>query len=318
MNEFSLINTYFSSIRHDRSDVVFGIGDDAACMQVPAGKQLLVSCDTLLAGVHFLSSWDAYDIAYRAVMVNVSDIAAMGGTPSWLSLALTLPDSDEVWLARFSKGLNDALSRFDIALVGGDTTRGSLAMTLTIHGLIPEGQALRRSGASPGDLIYVSGELGAAALAVWDLTHPLMLPKDRAIAMDKLLHPQPRIDLGPALCAFASAAIDISDGLSADLNHICVQSKVGACIELDTIPIHPLLKQYEVEKTFDFVLRGGDDYELCFTVSPQHETSLIQALTQAGIKAYPIGVIEEQPGLRVQKSKDTQATSYEPLGYSHF
>ena len=318
MNEFSLINSYFKSIAHDRKDVIFGIGDDAACMQIPVGQQLLVSCDTLLADVHFLSSWDAYDIAYRAVMVNVSDIAAMGGTPTWLTLALTLPDTNDHWLDRFSKGLSDALSRFDMALIGGDTTRGPMSMTLTIHGLIPEGKAVRRCGASPGDKIYVSGVLGAAALAVADLTAQHLAPKDKDVAMDKLLHPEPRIDLSTAVGAFASAAIDISDGLGADLNHICVQSTVGACLVLDSLPVHPLVQQYQPLNALDIALSGGDDYELCFTVPPENEAGLLQRLSKAGLICYPIGVIEEQLGLRVKINNAAIATAYEPKGYSHF
>lgn len=317
MNEFSLINTYFKTITHQRDDVILGIDDDAACLSIPPGQQLLVSCDTLLVDVHFLSTWDPYDIAYRAVMVNVSDIAAMGGTPSWLILALTLPDTNDAWLAGFSRGLRDALNRFNIALVGGDTTRGPLSMTLTIHGLVPEGQAVCRHGAQPGDKIYVSGELGAAALAVADLTSKRMNHIDRAEAMKKLLSPQPRLDLAEVLRLFATAAIDISDGLSADLNHICVQSKVGACLMLDSLPVHPLLKHYEPEQALDFVLGGGDDYELCFTVPPEDEAHLLEALVDAGLTCYLIGVIEEQPGLRL-RSKDGQVSAYEAKGYRHF
>lgn len=317
MGEFSLITTYFNAIPHNRKDVIFGIGDDAACLQIPGGMQLLVSSDTLVAGVHFLSSWNAYDVAYRAVMVNVSDIAAMGGSPCWLTLALTLPEYEEHWLQHFSQGLRDALGRFNIALIGGDTTRGPLSMTLTIHGLVPEGCAIRRSGARPGDKIYVSGELGAAALAVANLDHQDMGVVDNTILMKKLLHPEPRIDLGYDLQTFATAAIDISDGLSADLHHICVESHVGASLYCDSIPIHPLVRKYQGDNALNFALSGGDDYELCFTVAPKNEEQLLVNLSKIGLVCYPIGVIDAQPGLRIKTSTGA-IIPLEPRGYSHF
>jgi thiamine-monophosphate kinase len=317
MNEFSLINTYFKSILHRREDVVFGIGDDAACLEIPAGMQLLVSTDTLVADVHFLSEWDAYDIAYKAVMVNISDIAAMGGEPCWMSLALTLPALDEAWLKRFSQGLRNALSQYNVALIGGDTTRGPLSMTLTIHGLIPAGCSVRRSGASPGDKIYVSGTVGAAALAVANLKTNHLDATDKAALMAKLLHPKPRVDLNLVMQAYATAAIDISDGLSADLCHICEESNVGATIVSEDIPIHPLVKKYQGENALDFALGGGDDYELCFTVATKDEGQLLKMLAKEGLGCYCIGVIDEQPGLR---AKDSEGKSIElkPQGYSHF
>ncbi len=317
MDEFSLIDTYFKVITHYREDVIFGIGDDAACLHVPPGMQLLVSCDTLVADVHFLSTWSAYDIAYKAVMVNVSDIAAMGGSPCWLTLALTLPTLDEKWLQQFSQGLRDALNQYQIALIGGDTTRGPLSITLTIHGLVSEGRVVRRNGAVPGDKIYVSGELGAAALAVACEARHDMDESDKATLMEKLLHPTPRVDLGRDLQAFAHAAIDISDGLSADLHHVCHESHVGACLALDNIPIHPLVKKYQGNNALDFALRGGDDYELCFTVAPKNEEQLLASLAHAGLCCYCIGVIEEQPGLRA-KTSEGESISLKPRGYSHF
>ena len=317
MDEFSLINTYFKSILDNRDDVILGIGDDAACLQIPVGMQLLVSCDTLIAETHFLSTWDAYDIAYKAVMVNVSDIAAMGGSPCWLTLAVTLPTFDEHWLKRFSQGLQDSLSRYSIALIGGDTTRGPLSMTLTIHGLIPEGKMVSRHGAAPGDKIYVSGELGAAALAVASSTRQDMSPIDIAILMEKLLHPEPRVDLNRDLQSFATAAIDISDGLSADLNHICMASGVGACLILDSIPVDPVVKKYQRERAIDFALSGGDDYELCFTVAPKNEELLLLSLAKSGLRCYPIGVIEHQQGMRMTLLSG-ETVVLEPRGYKHF
>ena len=317
MNEFSLIDRYFKSITHPRRDVVFGIGDDAACLRIPDGMQLLVSTDSLVADVHFLSSWDPYDIAYKAVMVNVSDIAAMGGEPSWMSLALTLPAPDETWLQRFSQGLQDSLSQYNVALIGGDTTRGPLSMTLTIHGLIPEGCSVRRGGASPGDKIYISGAIGAAALAVANLKSNHIARTDNVVLMEKLLHPMPRVDLHHVLQTYATAAIDISDGLSADLYHICEASNVGATILTEAIPVHPLVKKYQGENALDFALGGGDDYELCFTVAPEDDVQLLMMLAKEKRACYCIGVIEKEPGLRA-KDRKGKHIELKPKGYSHF
>lgn len=317
MNEFSLIDLYFKKSALQRADVVFGIGDDAACLDIPVGQQLLVSTDTLVAEVHFLSSWDAYDIAYKAVMVNVSDIAAMGGQPVWMSLALTLPELDEAWLGRFSEGLHETLGQFGIALIGGDTTRGPLSLTLTIHGFIPEGKAVRRSGAKPGDKVYISGDLGAAALAVAYLYTEEINVLDKAALMNKLKYPKPRVDLASLLQNYASAAIDISDGLSADLNHILVASGVGACLEAHLIPAHPLVQKYRGDEAIRFALTGGDDYELAFTVPAEKEDSFLAKIGESGLKIYPIGVIEKQTGLRLKDAKG-EISPMIPSGYSHF
>lgn len=317
MNEFSLIKDFFKKSAIARDDVILGIGDDAACLQVPVDQFLLVSTDTLVADVHFLSSWDAYDIAWKGVMVNVSDIAAMGATPCWLSLALTLPEIDSHWLTRFSEGLHKALGKYNIALIGGDTTRGPLSMTLTIHGLTPKGKQVTRKGAQPGDTIWVSGELGAAALAVKFLQQPLCSPSEFAILLDKLQHPMPRVDLGLILQRYASAAIDVSDGLSADLNHICEESRVGACLSLNDIPVHSLVDKYQGKDAIIFALSGGDDYELCFTVPSHHNDAFKEALMQNNLTCYPIGVIEKEFGLRaINIPGETVALT--PQGYSHF
>lgn len=312
MNEFSLISQYFHAISPYRDDVVFGIGDDAACLSVPHDMDLLVSTDTLVEGVHFLKDWDAYDIASRAVRVNVSDMAAMAATPCWVSLSLTLPSADESWLQRFSQGLADTLHHFHIALVGGDTTRGPLVITLTIHGLVPKGKAVRRCGAKAGDIIVVTGHLGAAALAV-HMSSPQLDEAFRAVLMHQLLHPTPRLDFINYLQQHATASIDISDGLSADLNHILEASHVGACIELSAIPIHPLVQTLQGEKALDFALSGGDDYQLCFTVP---STSL-PMLNNDGLDYHCIGIIESEPGLRA-KTLQGDIVSLAAKGYAHF
>jgi thiamine-monophosphate kinase len=316
MDEFSLIERYFKAPAHLRDDVIFGIGDDAACVKVPEGYELLISTDTLVAQVHFLDSWDPYDIALKAVMVNVSDLAAMAASPCWLSLSLTLPHADSEWLQRFSQGLHDSLRRFDIALIGGDTTCGPLSLTLTIHGLAPVGRSVRRDNAKVFDKIYVSGEVGAAALAVTCLDRDDIPSVDKSLLMRKLKHPDPRIDLQAVLQEFASAAIDISDGLSADLSHICTSSGVGACIQETLIPIHPLVKKYQPLEALDLALTGGDDYELCFTVPAHKEPAFLTKVRELQLNCHCIGMIEEEPGLRLR-----QGESVKPIpakGYRHF
>jgi thiamine-monophosphate kinase len=303
MNEFELIQNYFKSLPTPRGDVVIGIGDDAACLRVPQGCSVLVSTDTLVSGVHFLPTWNAYDIAYRALMVNLSDLAAMAAEPCWFLLALTLPTVDEAWLESFALGMSDVIQSFGIALVGGDTTQGPLSITITMMGLAPVDKALKRSGAQPGDEIFVSGELGAAALAVETLNE-----NNHPMAMEKLLHPKARVDLIPYLRQYATSAIDISDGLSADLNHLCVASNVGACLMQDQIPLHASL---------ELALHGGDDYELCFTVPAEKKKQLTKDLKQKGLKCYPIGVIEEEKGLRIEDADGNRQTLI-PKGYRHF
>ncbi|MCW8469543.1 thiamine-phosphate kinase [Fluoribacter gormanii] len=317
MDEFSLIEHFFKPLDYERDDVLLGIGDDAACVRVPHKMNLLVSMDTLVSGVHFLPHWNAYDIACRSVMVNVSDMAAMAANPSWVTLALTLPELNRQWLTLFVQGLKDSLNQFDMTLIGGDTTHGPLSITLTIFGTAPIGTTISRGGAKPGDIILVSGELGAAALAVKLLENQNISEQDKVELMDKLLHPKPRIDLIEFLRGHATAAIDISDGLSADLNHICVASGVGACLNKETIPIHPLLDKYWTDNAVDLALTGGDDYELCFTVPEYRLSSLINDLNSADLRCYPIGVVEERAGLRM---KDANNHYYEltPKGYSHF
>lgn len=317
MNEFSLIDQFFKTLTIKRSDVLFGIGDDAACLQIPQGNNVLVSTDTLVSGIHFLPEWEPYDIACKAVMVNVSDMAAMAAEPCWVTLAITLPEMDLPWLESFTRGLNDSLKKFNIALIGGDTTHGPLSITLTIMGLAPHGQAVKRDGAKPGDVIFVSGQLGAAALAVQFLNEQNVSQKDTDELMQKLLHPEPRVDLKTILRSYASSAIDISDGLSADLSHICVASGVGACLINEAIPIHPLLNKYLADQAVDLALTGGDDYELCFTVSAQILDSFLNDLKRANLTCYPIGVIEEEHGLRI-KSSDNICKELKPKGYSHF
>lgn len=317
MNEFHLIDQFFKSLPRIRQDVVLGIGDDAASVRVEAGMELLVSTDTLVSGVHFLPDWNPYDIAVRSMMVNISDMAAMGAEPCWVTLALTLPEIHSPWLSEFASGLRDSLETYQIDLIGGDTTRGPLAITITILGQAPVNKAIKRSGARAGDLIVVTGALGGAALAVQDLPQPFLETEDRQTLMDSLLRPKPRVEWRSILRNYASSAIDISDGLSADLHHICHASGVGASLSRTSIPLHPLLPVYLKEKAVDLALTGGDDYELCFTVSPNHLEALTNDTEQSGLRAYPIGVIENASGIHLVL-EDGRRTTYQPKGYSHF
>jgi thiamine-monophosphate kinase len=325
MNEFELINKYFKALPSE-SPVLLGIGDDAACVEVPANDQLLISTDTLIADRHFHSDWDAYDVAWKSIMVNISDIAAMGGIPKWISLALTLPSIDTPWLDRFSEGIKAAFKKYKLTLIGGDLTKGFLSITITIHGLIPKNKAIKRAGARSGDGIWLTGELGAAALAVYfdsaGIDHPLEVRLQKFAEelnqlMDKLKHPIPRVDMASILQTYASACIDISDGLSGDLNHICEASQVGACLISENIPIHPLVKKYQKELAVSFALSGGDDYELCFTVPSEKEIDFIKALKQQQLQAYKIGTIEEKKGLRILDDKNN-LIALQPKGYMHF
>lgn len=317
MDEFSLIADFFKSKAIQAPNVVVGIGDDAACLQVPSGMDLLVTTDTLVSNVHFLPQWNPYDIACKAVMVNVSDIAAMGGIPCWASLALTLPHIDTTWLSAFSSGIQKSLEKFNIALIGGDTTKGPLSITITMHGFVPSGKAVKRSGAKAGDLIFVTGELGAAALAVKGLTTHTIEPLHQEFLMQQLNHPVPRVDLSSLLRKYATSAIDVSDGLTQDLNHICMSSQVGASLIKEAIPIHPLVSQYLKQDALAFSMQGGEDYVLCFTVSKAQVDSFLNEMTKVNMICYCIGSIEKEPGLRFK----IREGEFEPCyysGYKHF
>lgn len=329
MGEFELIRRYFAApeLQQSRRDVCVGIGDDCALIAVPQGKQLAVSVDTSVAGVHFLPEAPAHSIGWRALAVSLSDLAAMGAQPAWFTLAISLSEVDEDWLAEFSRGMSDLSQRYGVALVGGDTTRGQLSMSVQVQGYVSQGAAWRRKGAKPGDIIYVSGKLGTAAaglrIAQNLLDKGLPLPdldalnaedsafseSDRA-ALKAYLYPEPRFDLITSLSSRVSSAIDISDGLLADLGHILSASGVGASLDHNRIPCfdHP---EVSAELCSEAALAGGDDYELCFTVSPQRRLELEVSASQCGADLHPIGVITAQKGIR-------GVASSEQVGFDHF
>jgi thiamine-monophosphate kinase len=251
------------------------------------------------------------------VVVNISDMAAMAAMPRWLTLSLTMPTSDEVWLQQFAAGLKDSLQAYDVMLIGGDTTRGPLNISMSILGIVANGMAVTRKGAKAGDRLYVTGQLGLAACALAGLTRVDLADDDRRCMLRKLHAPNPRVDLAKYLSAYASAAIDISDGLFQDLQHICAESMLGATIYADAVPIHPLLSHYMPDTAFNMAMTGGDDYELCLTVPQQHEQTFLAAIEAAEIICYPIGVMQSTPGVQVVAGNG-MAMVGDFHGYRHF
>lgn len=315
MNEFDLIKHYLATQKKQRHDVVIGIGDDAAIVSIPTGTQLAVTTDTLIAGVHFPLSTSPFDIGYKSLAVNLSDLAAMGAAPAWVTMALTLPQADEAWLQAFCDGFFTLANRCQTQLIGGDLTRGALSITVQAMGLLPAGKAMLRSGAKPDDLIYVTGTLGDAGGALLALQQSL--PVDTALAA-RLNKPEPRLAQGQALLDIATACIDISDGLTADLSHILEASNTGAVIFVDHLPLSQILRQTAGdEKALALALTAGDDYELCFTVSPEKRTALEQRLSSLPCSFTCIGHITAHTGLTLQYSN---GNSYHGKtdGYQHF
>ncbi|MEQ1668595.1 MAG: thiamine-phosphate kinase, partial [Sulfuriferula sp.] len=263
-SEFNLIQQYFS---RPTPDVVLGVGDDCALLQPSPDMQLAVSTDSLVAGVHFFANADPALLGWKSLAVNLSDLAAMGATPRWCTLAISLPEVDEDWLAAYADGLYRCADAYQIRLVGGDTTRGALSLTLTVIGEVPAQQALRRDGAQVGDVIWVSGTLGDAAFALAAIEGKLQLSDVDMASLTQRLHaPIPRVALGLALRQIAHSAIDISDGLMADLAHVLARSQVGAVLHYAALPTSEIVSDLAAHPAYDrCVLAGGDDYELCFT-----------------------------------------------------
>jgi len=279
-DEFAIIDQYFADIGDSADSVLLGVGDDAAVVNVAPGHQLIISMDTLVEGVHFPVDTDPADIAYKSVAVNLSDLAAMAADPAWFLLSLTLPKSDPQWLSQFATGLRQIANDFNLSLIGGDTCRGALSITIQIAGLVPVGQFVTRQRARPGDLILVSGELGNAGLGLALKQGQVDLPQDlHRRCLMALNRPQPRLELVPFLRAFASAAIDISDGLQGDLAHVLKASHCGARILRDSIPVNAWIAQ---QQAYQYALGAGDDYEICCCVPARHQPEI-----SAWNKAHP-------------------------------
>ncbi len=316
MTEFELIRTFFARQPVSRIDVIAGIGDDAALLHPPAGQQLAVTSDLLVSGVHFLPDADPFSLGHKALAVNLSDLAAMGAEPAWFMLNLTLPKADARWLEPFCRGMFRLAREHNVQLIGGDTSRGPLAIAVEAHGFVPGGKALRRSGARAGDRVYVTGTLGDAAMALRHRLGGIRLAQDElTVLSERLDRPTPRVREGMRLRDIASSAIDVSDGLVADLGHILEMSRVGARISLDKIPVSPVCRAHIPETGWDTVLATGDDYELCFTVPENHIAALEKLQPVCGFHC--IGVIEAEPGLRVV---DEAGKPYPPSqsGHDHF
>jgi len=295
VGEFDLIQRYFADQIQSANGVELGIGDDCALLNVPEGECLAVSTDTLVSGVHFFPDVDPFSLGYKSLAVNLSDLAAMGAAPRWVSLALTLPEVSESWLADFAKGFFLLADKHGVTLVGGDTTKGPLSITISVKGTVPPSLAMRRSGTKPGDFIYVSGTLGEAALAVQQRLHGLPLePSAIEQFKKKLEFPTPRCELGMALRGIATSGLDLSDGLSGDLKHILKASKVSASVELSDLPISDELKQQVTPShALQLALGGGDDYELCFTANAVDHEKVMQIAQDLNISLTKIGEIQQ-------------------------
>ncbi len=316
MTEFDLIRRYFTRAT---PNALLGVGDDAALLQVSAGQVLAVSSDMLVSGTHFFNDADPYLLGHKTLAVNLSDMAAMGASPRWVTLAIAMPDADETWLERFSAGFFALAQQYGVELVGGDTTRGPLNLCVTVFGEVPAQQALRRSGAQPGDEVWVSGRLGDAALALAQLQGRIALSAaDYAVCAPALHSPQPRIALGLALRGIAHSAIDISDGLLVDLRHILEASRVAARLNFAAVPISTLVRSHlQQPLARQCVLCGGDDYELCFTAPAARHAELLELSARLDLPLTCIGNIIAGQGCVVLDSAGDQL-DIKVTGYDHF
>src|SRR5688572_6770437 len=313
-SEFALIDRIRARAGR-RADVALGIGDDAALLRVPAGHELAVTADTLVAGVHFPLDTGVADLGWKALAVNLSDLAAMGAAPAWCTLALTLPGGDEDWIDAFLDGFLELADQHHVALVGGDTTRGPLSVSITAHGLVPDGTALRRDGAHVGDDIWVTGTLGDAAGALAQLLAGGVRSAKLRYRLDR---PVPRVDTGLALRGVATAAVDVSDGLLADLGHVLRASGVGARLDLGRLPTsRPLADHFDERRRWELQLAGGDDYELCFTAPAHAALAIEQALAGFDVGATAIGHLVAGHGI-VCTTPDGDAYAPPCAGYEHF
>ncbi len=316
ISEFALIERYFT---RPASSADLGVGDDCALLSVSPGHQLAVSTDMLVSGRHFFADVDPHRLGHKALAVNLSDLAAMGAKPRWFTLSLALPAIEEPWLAAFADGMFDLAREFGVELVGGDTTSGPLNICVQIMGEVPTGQALLRSGARPEDDVWISGTLGDAALALDGLQGKISLAGEGfAFVRDRLERPLPKVNLGLALRGLAHAAIDVSDGLLADLGHILTRSCVGAALDWESVPLSNAMRSVEdLSVVRRCALSGGDDYELCFT-APACVRPHIDALRDTlGVALARIGVITAACDLQVRDVRG-EPIEIERHGYDHF
>jgi thiamine-monophosphate kinase len=320
LGEFDLIARHFTrAASPGRSDIVLAVGDDCALLQPAAGEQWAVSTDTLVESVHFLASVDPAALGHKALAVNLSDLAACGAEPRAFFLALALPQADDAWLAAFARGLLALADEHRCVLAGGDTTRSphGVVITITVMGVVPQGGALLRGGAQPGDDVWVSGTLGDAAMGLAALRGMPLDPVDAAAAVARLERPQPRVALGLALRGVASAAIDVSDGLLGDLGHILERSSAGARLLWRDVPRSAALGRLAETDQRRFALGGGDDYELLFTASPARRADVERAGRSAGLPVARIGEITASSRLELVDA-DGRAMDTEARAFDHF
>jgi thiamine-monophosphate kinase len=318
LSEFQLIERFFRNCGAQRADVTLGVGDDAAVLTPPPGRLLVAATDTLVEGVHFPPGSPPASIGHRALAVNLSDLAAMGARPAWALLALTLPRTEESWLAEFAAGLGALARAHEVALVGGDTTRGPLTVTVQLLGHVPAGTALRRAGGRAGDALFVSGTPGdAAAGLALEQGRLLAAGAARAYLRERFLLPTPRVALGERLRAHASACIDVSDGLLGDVGKLASASQVGAQLHVEQLPLSEALREVLGEQQAqELALSGGDDYELCFAVAPHKVSALIAELPPARWGYTRIGELRASAGAVVLRGGTVMEFSHS--GYTHF
>lgn len=311
MNEDELIQNFFASSVHQEG-VVVGIGDDAAVLELPPGHQLVSSVDTLLEGVHFPVNFSAEDLARRAVAVCVSDLAAMGAQAKWMTMALSLPSADTHWLLLFSNALHQECEKYSMQLVGGDTVKGKLAVTINVLGVVKNGQALRRDTAQLDDIVYVSGSLGGAALALSQILKKTDLESD---LLNCFTQPTARIELGRSLIGIANSCMDVSDGVLLDTARLAKASNLGVQIDLDKLPLNPGLHKMSFDESMEFA-SFGDDYELLFTVASHKIDGLNSIAENLNLALTPIGRIIRKPGLVTLYQGDVR--ELKSSGYQHF
>jgi thiamine-monophosphate kinase len=318
MDEFALIDRYFAARRVDRADVKLGIGDDAAVASVPTGFDLVVATDSIVEGTHFPAGTAPRSLGYRCLAVNLSDLAAMGAEPMWCTLALSIPSAEPEWLQAFADGFFDLAERFDVALLGGDTVSGPMVITVTAHGRVGPGKYVNRSGAGPGQGIYITGRTGEARAGLQILTG---LPVDDVESGDRLirrfLYPDPRVAEGSAIANIATAMIDVSDGLHVDVQKLLRASQLGADLDASKVRLsHDLLACFSPREALELALTGGDDYELCFTVPAENEAEVEQLIAGSNCPISRIGETRSQ--LDIRWTHEGQLYSVPENSFRHF
>ncbi|WP_395341006.1 thiamine-phosphate kinase [Ningiella sp. W23] len=329
MDEFSIIERYFKQANSSRKDVIIGIGDDAAITQVPQGQYLATTTDTLLSGVHFLPDTLPDAIAHKAIAANLSDLAAMGAEPSWISLSVCMPNANDAWLSAFSEKVAQLCDYYSMQLIGGDMVKGPLAVTITAQGFVPPESIITRTGAKPGDWLFLTGTVGDAAAGLAYLQNKIQIAEQSKAQelSQRYFCPTPRVLVGTTLRRLASACIDVSDGLLQDLQHVLDGSSenghgVGAIVHLDRLPISQALGSsiVELEQALAFACTGGDDYELLFTVSEEHRVSMETAMASYNLPITCIGQITgaaSKLDLRLNE-QPFSPSSFDKVGYQHF